>query len=184
MEWLPPCCDMSRLGDRQVSRRVNSSPLREEEEGWRWRRIVSLLPSPFWKYIFIPAFSLVNTQGYWSCRSLSERSSIPFLVVPFVPTAWHLSADDWSTHPRERGTLAPSRRDEGDVAFKQSRSRRDGSHSELLQMIIQNFFFKPTLGGRKKKTLFNEISEMWMGIFSKQLWSKPVRCVLLWDMWD
>lgn len=120
-----------------------------------------MLPSPFWKYLFIPAFSLVNAQGYWSCRSLSERSSFPFLVVPFVLSAWHLSADDWSTPPRERGTLAPSRRDEGDVAFKQSHSCHDGNHSELLQMIIQNFFFKPTLGGRKKKTLFNDISEMW-----------------------
>lgn len=32
MEWLPPCCDMSRLGDRQASRRVDGSPLREEEQ--------------------------------------------------------------------------------------------------------------------------------------------------------
>lgn len=92
--------------------------------------ILTSLPVPLWKYIFIPAFlfmpaPLSNAQGYWSCRSLSERSGYTFLVVPFVLSAWHLWADDWSSTRRERGTLVPSQRDERKAAFKQDGSCPD-----------------------------------------------------------
>lgn len=126
MEWLPPCCDMSRLGDRQASRRVDGSPLREEEqeEDGEYPHLSPCL-SPFGNTFSFQLFYLCQLP----CRTLRDIGAVEARVrgpaihsslCLSVLSAWHLWADDWSSTPRGRGgTLAPSQRDERKAAFKQ-----------------------------------------------------------------
>lgn len=163
MEWLPLCCDMLRMGDRQTSRRVSESPLRKEEE------YPHLSPQLSWKYIFTPAFlfmpaPLLNAQGYWICLSLSERSAYTFLVVPFVLSMWHLSADDSPPQDKAacwcylRGMIAALKKKKSHIQTMENGSHSDRPEESLktLYPIIKTYI-SATSGRKKETSLFYEI---------------------------
>lgn len=157
MEWLPPCCDMSRLGDRQASRRVDGSPLREEEQE-EDGEYPHLSPCPrleihFHSSFFIYAGSPVERSG------ILELSKPEWEVRLYIPCCAFRSERMafMGRRPREkearwlhlRGTSAKPRSNR--TAPAQTGSK---SPSKLLRPM------------KKKKvmetSLFHDISDLWI----------------------